>query len=115
MAAAVLPDVGGRALVAVIGWRAVVEGNSTGNVSGNINAMIADRVGQALPIMGAVIAGMPRVDALVGCTGQRWHTQCCRHGGGDQLPLLHLDSPESALTRPCLTLFRRQSNPSGEK
>src|SRR5438874_10664921 len=53
VAAAVLADIGGRALVAAVGRRAVVIGECTGGEAGAIIVQKADLVGQRV---GAVIA-----------------------------------------------------------
>src|SRR5215813_10747382 len=54
MAAAVLADIGGRALVAEIGGRAVPIGKGAGDDAGAVIVEVADLVGQAVPVAGAV-------------------------------------------------------------
>ena len=53
MPAAVLADIGGRALVAEVGRGAVIIGEGAGREAGAVIVQIADRVGQAVPMVSA--------------------------------------------------------------
>ena len=63
---AVLTDIGGRALVAVVGRRAVVEGEGAGGDTRAVIVQIADRVGQRIGVMAVGPVMHPRLRAAGG-------------------------------------------------
>ncbi len=73
--AAVLADIGGRALVAVVVRRAVVEGEGAGGDAGPVIVQIADRVGQRVGVVAVVPVVSPRLRKAGGAglrpTGQQ--------------------------------------------
>ena len=61
MPLAVLPEIGGRALIAVIGRGPVVIGKRAWDVTGAVIVPVADVVGQRVPLHIAVIADIAGV------------------------------------------------------
>src|SRR3954470_5740681 len=59
--AAVLADIGGCALVAMVGRRAVVKGERPGRDAGPVIVQIADRVGQRVRVVAVVPVVTPRL------------------------------------------------------
>src|SRR2546430_5246779 len=84
--AAVLADIGGRALVAAVGRRAVVKGEGAGGEARAIIMQIADRIGQR---------GGPVIAVMMACFGEARGNgdggkRCC---GGKELHRGPPDSP----------------------
>src|SRR5258708_13973475 len=89
--AAILPDIGSRALPAVIGRGAVVIGKGGGRRAGPVIREVGDLVGQR-PMIAVVVPVMARIRQA----GRQGHYG--EEGGGDQKPYFgHLDSPEVSL------------------
>src|SRR6266480_3964778 len=92
--AAVLADIGGRALVAAVGRRAVVKGEGAGGEARTVIMQIADRIGQRGGAVIAVVMARFGEARGNGDGGKR----CC---GGEELHRGHHDSPVSPLkTKP---------------
>jgi len=84
MPLAVLAEIGGGALVAVVGGGAVIISEAAGLVAGTVIVEIADRVGQPVPLLIAIVAVMVMMDSgfrEVGCDGDRGQ----QDGGGEKL------------------------------
>src|SRR5277367_6721000 len=95
MAAAVLADIGGRALIAEVGRGTVVIGEGARRQPGAVVVEIADRVGQAVPLVKAVGAVVAMVASRLR-HGYRYDRG--QQGGGcDKLQRLHPVSPKIPL------------------
>ena len=89
--ATILPDIAGRALIAVIGRWAVVIGKGAGLDARPVIVEVAYLVGQ-LRMIAVVVPVMARIRQA------RRQGHCREEGGSDQKPCFgHLDSPEVPL------------------
>jgi hypothetical protein len=89
--AAVLADIGGRALAAVIGRGAVVIGKDAGLGTGPVIVEVADLVGQ-WPMIAVLMAVMPGIRQTRGQGGRAKES-----GEREKLHFGHLDSPQIPL------------------
>src|SRR5215475_12897650 len=81
MTAAVLADIGGRALIAEVGRGAVIIGEGSGHEAGSVIVQEADRIGQRVVIGIAQVAVM--IAMIVAGFRQTGHEGGCRQGNRD--------------------------------
>src|SRR5215469_3034556 len=102
MAPVVLTAIGGCALIAPVGRRPIVIGESRRREAWSVIMLVADVVGQPVPLHIAVIADValmvpPMIMARI---REAWRQDGrCQHDGGQKLRQAHFDSPEFPLNQ----------------